>query len=79
METIQVWKSSSDPNRTTPLGKGEGTYDKKAGTATIQTWIDATSLTVDTNYKLKIGRAHYTGTCSSNQTTQPVATFRDVE
>ena len=79
METIQVWKASSNPSNTTPLGTGKGTYDKKAGTATIQSWTDPSSLTVGTDYKLKIGGKFYTAVCSSNQSPQPVATFRDVE
>jgi len=79
METIQVWKADSNPSNTTPLGTGKGTYDKKAATATIQSWTNPTALTVDTEYKLKIGRTFYTGTCSSNQRTQPVATFRGIE
>ena len=79
METIQVWRKDADPSSTTPLGTGKGTYDKKAATATIQTWTDPAALMVDTEYKLKIGRKFYAAVGATRQTTPPVATFRDVE
>jgi hypothetical protein len=62
MATIQVYKHGTD----TVLGKGDGTIDKTAKTATINTWEDKAGLQAQTMYKLKSGgKVYEDATCTA--------------
>ncbi|HYG64982.1 MAG TPA: hypothetical protein VEL74_20535 [Thermoanaerobaculia bacterium] len=70
MATIVVTKGDLN------WGKGEGSVDSKAGTASITSWVDQAAMTVGTTYGLKTGGKSYTGKCQSS--TLPI-NFTDVE
>lgn len=74
---IQVWRKNVDTNKTSPIGKGEGS--KSGKTITVTKWTDRPALTVDEIYQVK-DRALYQTTCATNTPEgSPKATFTITE
>lgn len=73
MSKIQVFKHGTD----TQLGKGDGSVDTRAKTASITNWDEKAGLLVGTKYKLKSGGKIYSdANCTGNALP---ATFDNVE
>ncbi len=68
MAKIQVFKHGTD----THLGKGDGSVDNRAQTATITQWIDKAAVLVGTSYMLRSGGKTYDD-ANCTQAVLPVA------
>lgn len=74
MAVIQVYKNNTTQS---PLGKGDGTLDKKNKTATIDTWTDKAAVSVGSEYALKSGGTFYNNANCTATGTNPVAQFNN--